>query len=709
MVKKNKLIIWTKTVDRCLLSVDLKIMKKTLLLTLALMLTSMAFAQSHVYLYEGFDSDKFPEGWSTSAAGKDNWVISKSANAGGEANEMQFAFMPPLFNATSRLITPALNVKDASEVVVSFKHCLDSQINTYTLGIATSLDTVNWNVAWEQQYETSDRYEVFEIVSTPDLGNERVYFCLFFIGSSFTLNGWYFDDFIISSQENIDLGMTSIDIPEMSHYGEHEVSFTVQNIGSEPISSFEAKYTINNKVFTETFNTNIETLDFQQFTFSEKIYIKPGDYKAKVEIISVNGQKDSNESNNIIEKNIATGMGYASKIPMIEHFSSSTCPPCVSANSMMLQVENENPGKYTYTKYPVKWPGLGDPYATNECKTRVDYYEVQNAPELYLDGISQGYSVVTPEALNAAYGTPTYADIRGAFKVEGNIITVTADFMSYITMNNVRAYISVNEKTTTGNVGTNGEKEFHHITMKMLNDSEGNSINIKAGEHTRLELSYDMEKSHMEEINDLEVALWLQNHETKEIYNSRFAYEYTDHCYPVQNMKAIEILDCTGAVEISWEAPEKGNPIGYNIYINGELIAENDANKLDFHSEDPQLIEEVRSGRNIAEVVAVYENNRTSVSVAKVLNGIWENIEENLATDNIKVYPNPVNDRLYIEAEAEINEVVVYDIYGRVQNLKISETQKLRNSIDISSLKSGFYFVKINTEKGNIVKRIIKN
>ena len=683
-------------------------MKKTLLLTLALMLTAMTFAQSHAYLNESFDGETFPEEWTRLLVGKDNWVISKSANAGGEANELMFYFMPPLFNETSRIVTPALNMKDVNEVVVSFKHALDNQINSYTLGIATSLDTINWNVAWEQQYEASGRYEVFELISTPDLGNERVYFCLFFKGSSFTMNGWYFDDFVISSQESLDLGMTSIDVPEMSNYGEHEISFTVQNIGSSQITSFEAQYTINDEVVKETFNTNITTLDFQQFTFSEKIYIVPGTYNVNIEILSVNGQDDSNESNNVLEKSIATGMGYASRIPMIEHFSSSTCGPCVSANSMMLQVENENPGKYTYTKYPVKWPGLGDPYATNECKTRVDYYEVQNAPELYLDGTSQGYSVVTPDALNAAYGTPTFADIRGAFNVEGNIITVTADFMSYIAMDSVRAYISVNEKTTTKNASTNGEKEFHHITMKMLESPEGNIINIKAGEYTRLEFSYDMEKSFMEEINDLEVALWLQNYKTKEIYNSRFAYDYTSHCYPVQNMKAIEILDCTGAVEISWEAPEKGSPIGYNIYINGKLIAENNSNELSYHSEDPQLIEEVRSGTSIAEVVAVYENNKTSVSVAKVLNGIWDNVKENLATDNIKVYPNPVSDRLYIETETQALTIEIYDVYGRRQVTKTPSHQG-NVVIDVENLKSGMYFVKINTEKGNIVKRIIKN
>jgi hypothetical protein len=82
-------------------------------------------------------------------------------------------------------------------------------------------------------------------------------------------------------------------------------------------------------------------------------------------------------------------------------------------------------------------------------------------------------------------------------------------------------------------------------------------------------------------------------------------------------------------------------------------------------------------------------------------------IDETSAGFNI--YPNPVHDKLYIETEAEIEEVVVYDVYGRIQNLRISETQRLRNSIDVTDLNSGVYFIQIKTEEGNIVKRIIKN
>ena len=77
-------------------------------------------------------------------------------------------------------------------------------------------------------------------------------------------------------------------------------------------------------------------------------------------------------------------------------------------------------------------------------------------------------------------------------------------------------------------------------------------------------------------------------------------------------------------------------------------------------------------------------------------------------TTSISIYPNPANDRLYIEAEGEIENVVIYDIYGRHQVTKTPSHQEM-TSVNVSGLKAGIYFVKINTENGEIVKRFIKN
>ena len=81
-----------------------------------------------------------------------------------------------------------------------------------------------------------------------------------------------------------------------------------------------------------------------------------------------------------------------------------------------------------------------------------------------------------------------------------------------------------------------------------------------------------------------------------------------------------------------------------------------------------------------------------------------EMIEENNSQD-INVYPNPVTDRLYIDAEVE--EVEVYDVYGRHQVAKTSSHQG-DLSIDVSGLNSGVYFVRIKTDSGDIVRRFVK-
>ncbi len=82
-----------------------------------------------------------------------------------------------------------------------------------------------------------------------------------------------------------------------------------------------------------------------------------------------------------------------------------------------------------------------------------------------------------------------------------------------------------------------------------------------------------------------------------------------------------------------------------------------------------------------------------------------EDAVEEMTTSSFNVYPNPVNDRLYIEAEAEILEVSIFDIFGRQQST-VNGQQTL--SIDVANLNSGIYFVKVVTENGEMVKRFVK-
>ena len=676
-------------------------MKKVLLLTLALILSVSIFAQERSFLVkETFDSTKLPSGWSVYDSGTPNWKISLTNRAGGECNELMLYFDPG-FDGVSHLAFKSVNLKNIESVAVSFKHYLDNFSGSSKIGIATSSDNGRtWSEAWSQTYSKTGQYVVNEVVSTADMGKSNVKFCIFFEGNSYNLYSWHFDDIEIFTQENLDLRMVSIDVPEIIEAGETEVKFTVQNIGKETVSSFQIE-TSNiadsycGTTDAQTFETTLAPFETKQFTLKNTFNLNPGDYNLPINITKVNGSADNDESNNSMTKSFAVTMGFTQRIPIIEHFSSSTCGPCKEVNVEMNTFTNNNPGKYTYVKYPLSFPYPGDPYNTEYAKTRTLYYGVTSAPHLFLDGSNQGFGAIKAQNFNAQYEVPAYVNIKGAFDVDYDSIRIVADFMSYVNINNVRAYVSVNEKTTTKNVSENGETEFHHISLTMSDNAEGKIINIKAGEYYRMECTLNITETFMEDIGDLEVALWLQNYETKEIYNSRYAYEYTSHCYPVQNLK----LNVNGNNRnVTWEAPEKGNPIGYNIFVNNELVLEN-TTELSYNTTSNDKL-------FFVEVVALYENGKTSVGVAKKY-AYGDNVMEDKEV-RCNIYPNPANDRLYIETESEINEVAIYDIYGRHQ---VTETPSHQDkaSVDLSRLNAGIYIIKINTEKGNIVKQIIKN
>jgi len=81
----------------------------------------------------------------------------------------------------------------------------------------------------------------------------------------------------------------------------------------------------------------------------------------------------------------------------------------------------------------------------------------------------------------------------------------------------------------------------------------------------------------------------------------------------------------------------------------------------------------------------------------------WEN--------NIRVYPNPTTGQLIIDnGQLTINNVEIYDIYGRkvIEDYNLNNITVLR-SYDLTVFPAGIYFVKIQTEKGTKIQRVIKN
>lgn len=70
--------------------------------------------------------------------------------------------------------------------------------------------------------------------------------------------------------------------------------------------------------------------------------------------------------------------------------------------------------------------------------------------------------------------------------------------------------------------------------------------------------------------------------------------------------------------------------------------------------------------------------------------------------NSIKLYPNPATSIVTITAATEIELVEMYDMQGRL--LQVTQT----STLDITQRQLGIYFVKVTTEKGSNVQKLVK-
>lgn len=95
------------------------------------------------------------------------------------------------------------------------------------------------------------------------------------------------------------------------------------------------------------------------------------------------------------------------------------------------------------------------------------------------------------------------------------------------------------------------------------------------------------------------------------------------------------------------------------------------------------------------------ETNDANTTFATLSNADFE------IDKSVSLYPNPVKDALNIKASSTIKSVSVYDVQGRLLQTTTNSTSEI--NIDLSTQPNGMYFVKIITDKGTNVEKIVKD
>ena len=154
--------------------------------------------------------------------------------------------------------------------------------------------------------------------------------------------------------------------------------------------------------------------------------------------------------------------------------------------------------------------------------------------------------------------------------------------------------------------------------------------------------------------------------------------------------------------DLTWQAPNDDEFIRYEIYRDTKYLGETDG--LSFVDSN---IDHNRAFSYTYSVRPIYEDDCYG-SFKSVLAQWGVNVNEYSHNANVNIYPNPANDKIHIVTDVEMEEVVVYTITGVIVGQQSTVNGQQTLTIDLDNLKSGIYFVKINTIEGNIVKIIIK-
>jgi hypothetical protein len=79
--------------------------------------------------------------------------------------------------------------------------------------------------------------------------------------------------------------------------------------------------------------------------------------------------------------------------------------------------------------------------------------------------------------------------------------------------------------------------------------------------------------------------------------------------------------------------------------------------------------------------------------------------QDEFLKQNLKVYPNPIKDKLFIETNnIQIKQIVIYDLSGRI----VYQTNDFSGQISLNQLNTGTYIIQLETSAGGLKSKLLK-
>jgi hypothetical protein len=213
---------------------------------------------------------------------------------------------------------------------------------------------------------------------------------------------------------------------------------------------------------------------------------------------------------------------------LIEEFTNASCGPCASQNPGFNAVVAANMQYLTPIKWQTNWPGTDPMNAQTQADVapRVTYYAVNGVPNGRQNGTLEVFplSNMTNASIQTAYNTLTPVTIAVNHSLNATYdsvfinVAVTSDAALTGALR-LRVVVIEDEIIFESAPGSNGEKDFYQIMRKTLPSTTGTTTgNFAAGETKNYAFKWKL--ANFYDINQMSVAAFLQNDDTKEVFQS---------------------------------------------------------------------------------------------------------------------------------------------------------------------------------------------
>jgi len=173
-------------------------------------------------------------------------------------------------------------------------------------------------------------------------------------------------------------------------------------------------------------------------------------------------------------------------------------------------------------------------------------------------------------------------------------------------------------------------------------------------------------------------------------------------CIPLTSFEGAYISELK-QVNLTWTVTESEYLTGFNIFRNDSLI-EHVTKTTHFYSDNTSYFED---GDYKYCVIPVYPYSCTFEE--KCFETYISNVGIKSYSSALRLYPNPANNELRVKSEELRDGVIeIFDVYGKKILSHHLIPSSSHHTIDISSLSSGVYFVKLTNEQNSYIQRFIK-